>query len=300
MKRLAVAVLVVLAAATGAAAQSRVPGGPAALRSDPPGFGAIPVRRGQTMRLNVACFPHKVGQFPPGPCKGELMFHDVDGMVVRSRSYDLRPGEMTSLDVSLADPPGELGAGDVALANDVLLVPCIVPAPGSGFAVPTVEAIERATRHVALFANPAAAQMSDVSNGRGNPGARVGFNPQPDPPGFGAITLATDQVAQMHVTCFAHQVGQFPPDPCRGSVMFHAADGSVLTSGRYALMPGESMTFEFAPMATDVVSNLGIAPCIEPDPGGRAVPSVSVRDAATGRTSMFSGPAVPAMSDFAR
>ncbi len=290
-KVLTLTLLVVLAGAVAAGAQSRVPGGRVD-RVDPPGFGPMPVDSGQTIRIHVFCFPHQVGQLPPDPCRGSMMLHDMDGMVVKSSTYDLRPGEVGTLEYT-APVLDAVGAGEV------LIIPCFRPAPG-GRAVPTAEVIDRSTGHVALFANPVAAQMTDISNGRGNPGARVGFNPQPDPPGFGAITVSSDQVIRTNVACFNHNVAGFPPGPCRGAVMLHDAAGRTVSSDRYELMPGETATFEFMPMADEARADVLLTPCIEPQPGGRAVPNVTIADAMTGRTSLLVNPAVPAMSDFAR
>ena len=296
--------------------QSVAPGLMGPRRSDPPGFGGVTVDPGQTIRLHVACYPHRIGQFPPDPyrdrfppdpyrnrfppdpCRGTFMFHDASGMEVKRGSYNLKPGELATLEFAVADPPGELDPrSDRVGGMPVFLLPCVEPAPG-GRAVPSVEVIDRATGHVALFANPAAARMSDFSNGRGNPGGRVGFNPQPDPPGFGAVTVSSDQVVRMDVACFAHSVNGFPPDPCKGSVMFHDAAGTALTNEKYSLMPGETAMFEFAPMGGEARSHVTVIPCVAPAPGGRVVPIVSLANAMTGKTSLLIPPAAPAMSDF--
>ena len=46
---------------------------------DPPGFGIVSINPDQTIRLNVVCWQHPVDGIPPGPCSGELIFHDMAG-----------------------------------------------------------------------------------------------------------------------------------------------------------------------------------------------------------------------------
>ena len=75
---------IVLSLAAGAAAayaQPFIPGIPPGrnMQSDPPGFGIVTLKTGQTIGLNVVCFDHQVGFVPPGPCHGLLMFHDAAG-----------------------------------------------------------------------------------------------------------------------------------------------------------------------------------------------------------------------------
>src|SRR5258708_8516071 len=66
---------------------------------DPAGFGLVHILPGFGIRINGVCFEHPVGnQLPPGPCRGELMFHDAMGNVVKRAPYDLKPGETTSLE----------------------------------------------------------------------------------------------------------------------------------------------------------------------------------------------------------
>lgn len=265
---------------------------------DPPGFGLIPVDAGQTVRLNVVCFEHQVGHFPPGPCRGELMFHDAAGNVLSRGSYDLQPGRVAALQFTpKRDKKGDK-VGDVAT-----IVPCVLPAPG-GRAIPSVEVVDRLTGHTTLFANPAATRMTDFNNGRPSPGSLVGFNPQPDPPGFGAVTVAMDQVVRLNVACFDHQVGGIPPDPCRGTVMFHDAQGADLARGSYSLQPGKTAVLDLdadaAVLDLDAGATVTLTPCILPAPGGRAVPNVQVIDALTGQTSLLINPAATQMSDFVR
>jgi len=40
-----------------------------------------------------------------------------------------------------------------------------------------------------------------------------------DPPGLGKVTLKAGQKIRLNVTCFDHEIGKIPPDPCHGEVM---------------------------------------------------------------------------------
>jgi hypothetical protein len=261
------------------------------MQSDPPGFGIVTLKTGQTIGLNVVCFDHQVGFVPPGPCRGLLMFHDAAGNDLVRTTYDLKPGETKSLRFTLPERVA-IGAID----------PCWIPAPG-GRAVASVELFD-AFGNPTLFAHPAAARMSDFNNssdGRLDPGSLVGFNPQPDPPAFGMVTLSLrSQLIRVNVACFEHPVNGTPPDPCRGAFMFHDAAGGVVKTGRYELKPGEVVALEYAMPVGDTTGNLiaGIIPCVLPERGGRAVPNVEIVNRATGDTSLLINPAVDRMSQF--
>lgn len=274
----------VLAVGTGRAQDVSAP--------DPPGFADVTLTPSQAVRLSVVCFDHQVGELPPDPCHGELMLHDAAGNVLKRGTYDLEPGESAFLRLVFA-PSGD---GQPRLG----IAPCVLPAPG-GLAIPSVEVIDTHTGRVVHFANPAAARMSEFNNGIADPGSIVGFNPQPDPPGFGLVTIRTDQTIRLSVACYDHPIGAVPPDPCRGELMFHDARGLVVARGTYDLQPGQRGFLRFAPDASDVGGAvLGINPCILPAPGGRAVPSVEVIDRSMGRIALLVQPAVARMSQFQR
>ena len=258
---------------------------------DPPGFGPFTLEAGQFVRLNVTCFDHQIGLSPPDPCRGVVMFHDVLGNVLVEDTYELQPGHSGFLPFAL--PPGD------TVAPSLGIQPCVIPGPG-GVAIPDVEIFDAATLLVVRHMNPSAARMSEFSNGGTDPGSIVGFNPQPDPPGFGLVTLRVDQAMLLHVSCFAHPVNGTPPDPCRGQIMFHNAVGDVFGLDTYELQPGEVTTFTFAPSPSEVGGPplLAINPCILPQPGGRAAPAVEIVDRATGRVARHVDPAVPGMSQF--
>jgi hypothetical protein len=85
-----------------------------------------------------------------------------------------------------------------------------------------------------------------------------------------------------------------------GTVMFHDVAGNVLRRGTYGLDPGQSRSFEFLPPAARSGATLvGIVPCIIPDPGGPAVPSVEVMDS-DGNVVLNIQPAAARASRFAQ
>jgi hypothetical protein len=258
---------------------------------DPPGFGLVGLQVGETILLNVVCFDHPVGNLlPPDPCHGVLMLHTGAGATLGEKRYDLLPGQTARLRFTRPTP-----VGDVSPAARVAIVPCVLPAPGSGFGIPSVEVFDTRGR-LALFENPAATKMSEFNNGLTDPGSIVGFNPQPDPPGFGLVTVRSDQIIRLNVACFSHNIGATPPDPCRGELMFHNAAGAVVARGTYDLQPGEVAFLRFNPDPGTVASQIN--PCILPQPGGRAVPNVEILDGSTHQTTMLINPAAARMSMF--
>lgn len=261
---------------------------PARAASDPPGFAPIPVRGSQVVMINVTCFEHAVGTELPAPCSGRVMFHDVAGRSLKEAPYDLQPGQSTSVRLAI---PATTAAGDPI--RRILIIPCIVPAPG-GRAIPSAEVLDRDAGRVVLYANPAAAHMSGFSDGRTSESS---FDPQPDPPGFGLATLRADQAMLMDVTCFPHEVLGAAPSACRGTVMFHDVAGNVIRRASYDLAPGESRAFAVAPPLARPGSLSGIVPCVIPEPGGRAVPSVDIVDS-LGNVVLIINPAAARMSAF--
>jgi hypothetical protein len=240
--------------------------------SDPPGFAPVTLKGSQVIFLNVSCFDHPVGDLLPNRCRGETMFHDAAGRVLKVDSYDLRPGESTSLRLAV---PATNAAG--RSIGRVLIIPCVIPSEGR--AIPSVEVFDRDAGRVVLFENPASERMSDFSDGSTN-GRDVAFDPQPDPPVFGMATLRANEEMRMNVTCFDHDVNGSAPNSCAGTVMFHDVAGNVIRRGSYALDAGQTRSFEVAPPALRMGTLVGIIPCVLPEPGGRVVPNIEVTDAA--------------------
>lgn len=242
--------------------------------NDPPGFAPVVAKGTQVVALNVNCFEHQVGDYPPNPCRGELMFHDAAGSELKRGSYDLQPGESMSFRLAI---PATNAAGE--RISRILIIPCIIP--GEGRAVPSAEVFDREAGRVVHFAHPAAARMSEFDDGSEAVPDAGAMSSVSDPPVFGPATLRSGQVMRMNVTCFNHDVVGWPPNPCAGEVMFHDASGNVLRRASYSLEPGQSRSFGVAPPMTRT-GLATIIPCVIPDPGGRVVPGVEVTDGAGG------------------
>lgn len=256
--------------------------------NDPPGFAPIVAKGTQVVSLNVNCFEHQVGDYPPNPCRGELMFHDAAGRELKRGSYDLQPGESMSFRLAI---PATNAAGE--RISRILIVPCIVP--GEGRAIPSTEVFDRDAGRVVHFSHPAVARMSEFSNGSEDV-LGDGATPLSDPPVFGPATLRSDQVMRVNVACFNHDVVGRPPNPCTGEVMFHDASGNELRRASYSLLPGQSRSFSVTPPATRT-GLAAIIPCVIPETGGRVVPGVEITDGAGG-VAMQIGPAAARASLF--
>jgi hypothetical protein len=125
------------------------------------------------------------------------------------------------------------------------------------------------------------------------------FNPQPDPPGFGLVSLVSGQGLRLNVVCSEHGTFGFPPDPCRGQVMFHDVAGATLAIEAIELRPGEAKSIEY-PLVRTGVGPVGINPCWIPAAGsrGHAIPSAEVFSLETGGTLLYMNPAAPRLSFF--
>ena len=128
------------------------------------------------------------------------------------------------------------------------------------------------------------------------------FNPVPEPPGFGLVTLVAGQSIRVNVVCSEHGAGHVPPGPCAGELMFHDAAGNTLASQRYALLPGQSASLPLTVFreSGDPVGPVGYDPCVMPSSANRgfAIPSVEVFSTDTGRTMLFINPAAARLSWF--
>lgn len=279
--------LILLAPAGLFAAQGKDRSGQA---TNPPGFGLVTVQPAQTIRINLTCFGHTIGRIPPGPCHGLAMFHDSRGDVLKQAAVDLRPGESGFMEYT----PPRL-TGDV-LISPVGIDPCWVPAAG-GTVIPTVEVLDNGG-NLLLFENVATPRMSEFNNAFTNPETDSGFNPTPDPPGFGMITVTSTMKLRMNTSCFAHTINGIPPGPCRGTVMVHDMAGNVIQQTAYDLKPGQTASFEFTPPPTSDRTSVHIDPCWLPAEGGRAVPDVELVDASSGQTRFVVNAAAARVSQF--
>ena len=123
---------------------------------DPPAFGIVSITPDETIRIHVVCWAHEVRGVPPGPCDGELIFHDMAGNDLASRTVRLEPGESTFLETAIGVRNSP--------AQRVGIDPCWLPGPGSGRALPTVEVFETLTGRTAFVTNPVAARISSIKD----------------------------------------------------------------------------------------------------------------------------------------
>lgn len=126
----------------------------------------------------------------------------------------------------------------------------------------------------------------------------VAFDPQPDPPAFGVVSITPDQTIRLNAVCSEHGVKGTPPDPCRAELMFHDAAGNVLASKIVRLRPGQSTSLDYTiGVRTDALQRAGIVPCVLPDPEhGRVLPTTEVFDNTNGQTVLVVNPVTPRLS----
>lgn len=126
-------------------------------------------------------------------------------------------------------------------------------------------------------------------------GAAHAFNPIPEPPGFGIVSVNADQTIRLNVVCWEHDVAGLPPKPCSGELMFHDMEGNVVARQVVRLRPGGATVLDFSLGArTSPATLVGIDPCWIPDPSsGRALPTVEVFDTASGRVARHVNPLTP-------
>lgn len=128
------------------------------------------------------------------------------------------------------------------------------------------------------------------------------FDPQPDPPAFGLISIRAREVLQTHVVCAEHGAGLVGPRVCAGEFMLHDREGNVVAQQAYRLRPGQTATFDYRLPEGGIAFGdgsvrVGLIPCIIPNPlGGRTIPSVELVDAETGRTLVYAAPVAPRLS----
>lgn len=129
-------------------------------------------------------------------------------------------------------------------------------------------------------------------------GPATAFNPQPDPPAFGIVSINPDQTIRLNVVCWEHPVGGIPPGPCHGEIMFHDITGNIVARQLIRLAPGQAAFLDFTFGARTSPSDLvGIDPCWIPDPtSGRALPTAEVFDTLSGRIALHVNPVTPRIS----
>ena len=121
------------------------------------------------------------------------------------------------------------------------------------------------------------------------------FDPQPDPPAFGVVSITPDQTIRLNAVCSEHGVGSVPPAPCRAELMLHDAAGNVLASQVVRLKPGQATFLDYRiGIRTAPFERVGIVPCVIPDPQrGRMLATAEIFDNTTGQTA-FRQPGDPA------
>jgi hypothetical protein len=124
------------------------------------------------------------------------------------------------------------------------------------------------------------------------------FDPQPDPPAFGVVSITPDQTIRLNAVCSQRDVNGVPPDLCRARLILHDAAGNVLASQAVWLRPGQSTFLDYRIGArTEAFERAGIVPCIIPDPErGRILATAEVFDNTTGQTVFLVNPVTPRLS----
>ena len=129
-------------------------------------------------------------------------------------------------------------------------------------------------------------------------GTAVAFNPQPEPPGFGIVSINPDQTIRFNVVCWEHDVNGAPPVVCQGELMLHDMAGNIVARRPVRLAPGQAafLDFTFGPESSP--GNLvGINPCWIPGPNsGRSLPTAEVFDSRSGRIALHVNPLTPRIS----
>jgi hypothetical protein len=88
------------------------------------------------------------------------------------------------------------------------------------------------------------------------------FNPQPDPPGYGMVGIATGQTARLNIVNVGvpDPTTGLPPDPCRARLQFVDADGNELASRGVAPEMGHAKFLDFTPNFVPVSTVDAVAP----------------------------------------
>jgi hypothetical protein len=129
----------------------------------------------------------------------------------------------------------------------------------------------------------------------------LAFDPQPEPPAFGVISIRVREVLQLHAVCSPMGAGLVGPRACAGTMMVTDRSGTVLAKQDYRLRPGQAATLHYLADAADAAFGdgsvrVGIVPCFVPNPlSGRTIPTAELVDE-TGRTVVHVNPAAPRLS----
>lgn len=198
---------------------------------------AVGVTRGQLARFSVVyadlppgpCTP---ADLPPGPCtppdsfRATLSFMDDLGNVVAERAFTLTQGRTASL----VYVPSSYRADGHAMTRASVRVE-----PEAGYLPSIIATVE----------------VSEISSGQTsifNPGARAGFNPQPEPPGdshFGILNVVRGQTTRVNVSAVSSG-DAMPPCPCRADVTFYDGTGQAVGRETLWLAPGQTASADFA------------------------------------------------------
>ena len=129
-------------------------------------------------------------------------------------------------------------------------------------------------------------------------GTASAFNPQPDPPAFGIVSITPDQTIRLNVVCWEHDVGSVPPSPCHGDLMYHDMAGNVVAIQPVKLAPGQGAFLDYTPLrGANPLNPVGIEPCWIPDPtSGRTLPTTEVFDMSSGKVTLHVNPLTPRIS----
>lgn len=148
--------------------------------------------------------------------------------------------------------------------------------------------------HSKLALGVAAAVLASVATGT----TLRAFDPQPDPPAFGVVSITPDQTIRLNAVCSEHGVGGVPPAPCRAGLMLHDAAGNVLASQVVRLNPGQATFIDYRiGIRTAPFERVGIVPCVIPDPErGRMLATAEVFDNTSGQTAFLVNPVTPRLS----
>jgi hypothetical protein len=130
------------------------------------------------------------------------------------------------------------------------------------------------------------------------PGSAADFNPQPEPPGFGIVSINPDQTIRLNVVCWEHAVNGVPPGVCNGELMFHDMTGNIVARQSVELAPGQAALLDFTfGLRTSPGNLVGINPCWIPGPNsGRGLPTAEVFDSQSFKVALHVNPLTPRIS----